>query len=281
MFAWQVRDRILEIDQRPLIMGIVNVTPDSFSDGGTLATVEAAIARGLDMQRQGADILDIGGESTRPGAEPVPVDEELRRVLPVVEGLVHRTTLPLSIDTSKAAVAKSCLEAGAHIVNDVTGLTDPAMVEAVRSARAGAVIMHMQGTPETMQIDPRYDDVVNDIVNFLQTRVQAIEAAGVPRSCLMIDPGLGFGKRFVHNLEILARLREFRRLGLPILLGASRKGFIGKITGRSVAGSLAGTLGVASYAMSQNGVDALRVHDVQEHHDLVAIWQKLREVSAT
>ena len=235
MLAWQIRGRVLPIGTRALVMGIVNVTPDSFSDGGKYLAKDLAVAHGLELEGQGADILDVGGESTRPGAVPVALDEELRRVLPVVETLARRSNIPLSIDTSKPAVARACLEAGAHIVNDVTGLSDPQMTAVVREFGAGAILMHMQGTPATMQIAPHYDDVVNDILKFFDQRIAEATAQGLERSQLVIDPGLGFGKTFQHNLTILARLGEFRKLGLPICLGASRKGFIGKIAACGLA----------------------------------------------
>lgn len=277
MFRWRIRDRDVELGGRALVMGIVNVTPDSFSDGGQYTDPNRAVAHALELESQGADILDIGGESTRPGAEPVPADEELGRVLPVVTALAKQSRAILSIDTYKARVAQACLAAGAHVINDVRGLAEPDMVEAVRAAGAGAIVMHMQGTPQTMQLDPTYADVVADIKAMLAQRVNAIEAAGVSRQCLMIDPGIGFGKKRGHNLEILARLGEFRELELPLCLGVSRKSFLGKITGQKVDRRIAASLAAAAFALAQNGVDVLRVHEVQEHRDLVLTWQLLRE----
>jgi dihydropteroate synthase len=278
MFSWQIRGRVLPIGTRPLIMGIVNVTPDSFSDGGQFAQADTAIAHGLELVRQGADILDIGGESTRPGAVPVSVDEELGRVLPVVEALATKVDVPLSVDTSKPAVARACLGAGAHIINDVTGLADPEMADVARITGAGAILMHMQGTPATMQFDPQYDDVVNDIRRFFEQRLADLAAQGIERSTLAIDPGLGFGKRFKHNLEILARLGEFRSLGLPLCLGASRKGFIGKIIGRPVDQVLSGSLAVVSFALAQQAVQIVRVHDVAATRDTVLMWEAMRTI---
>jgi dihydropteroate synthase len=271
-----VRDRRLTIGRIPLVMGIVNVTPDSFSDGGQFTAPEAAIAHGLELVRQGADLLDIGGESTRPGAEPVPLEEELTRVLPVVEGLAARTSVPLSVDTSKAEVARRCLAAGAHVVNDVTALTgDAAMVEVVRSARAGAVLMHMQGTPATMQLAPHYEDVVAEILAYLERRMDELAGRGVAREHVVLDPGIGFGKTREHNLEILARLDAFQRLGRPVCLGASRKGFLGRLLQRPVERRLAGSLAAACHAMSRGAVQMLRVHDVEATRDAVTVFSVL------
>ncbi len=296
MSVWQIRGRVLPIGTRALVMGIVNVTPDSFSDGGKYFSADAAVAHGLELEAQGADILDIGGESTRPGAVPLPLDEELRRVLPVVEALAGKTNIPLSIDTYKPAVARACLTAGAHVVNDVTGLSDPAMTAVVCEFGAGAILMHMQGTPATMQIAPHYDDVFGDIVSYFDKRIAEVTALGVERAQLVIDPGLGFGKTFQHNVTLLARLGEFRKLGLPICLGASRKGFIGKITrgdGWPVTGGgqipspatrypppatpLSGSLAVAAFALAQDAAQIVRVHDVAPTRDLVLVWEKLIE----
>ncbi len=258
--GWQCRDRTLSLT-RPLVMGILNVTPDSFSDGGRLADCDAAVAHGLDLVAAGADILDIGGESTRPGATPVPVDEECRRVVPVIRELSRQCDRPLSVDTRKAAVAAAALEAGAVIVNDIQAGGDPEMAATVRRAGAGWVLMHMQGAPATMQQAPHYADVVAEVLSALQGRVAAAMAAGVPAACLAIDPGIGFGKTTAHNLELLAALTRFVALGHPVLVGLSRKRFIGELTGAAVdqrlAGSLAGLLWCA-----QQGVQILRVHDV-------------------
>ena len=280
MLAWQIRGRVLPIGTRALVMGVVNVTPDSFSDGGKYLQSDLAVAYGLMLEGQGADILDVGGESTRPGAVPVPLEEELRRVLPVVKTLAKRSNIPLSIDTSKPAVARACLEAGAHIINDVTGLSDPQMTAAVREFGAGAILMHMQGTPATMQIAPHYDDVVHDILTYLDKRIAEVTAQGLGRSQLVIDPGLGFGKTFEHNLTILARLGEFRKLKLPICLGASRKGFIGKIVNRptvsqGAAHEVSGSLAMVSFALAQEAAQIVRVHDVAATRDTVLVWEKL------
>ena len=275
---WRLRDQVLSIEQRCLVMGIVNVTPDSFSDGGRFLQTEAAVDHALQLVAQGADILDLGGESTRPGSLPVPLDEELNRVLPVVEALVKRTRVPLSIDTSKAAVADKCLTAGAQIINDVTGLAgDPEMVEVVHRHQAGVVVMHMQGTPATMQNNPAYADAVTDIFTFLQLRVESLVSKGIAFEAIAIDPGIGFGKTFEHNVQLLARLGEFQKIGRPVCLGVSRKGFLGQITGKPRSERLAGNLTAACYALAHGAVQILRVHDVAETRDAVVTWQRLKQ----
>jgi dihydropteroate synthase len=271
--AWRVRDRELPLGPRPLVLGVVNVTPDSFSDGGRFAAAESAVAHALALAAEGADLLDIGGESTRPGAEPVPAEEELARVLPVVEALAGRAGVPLSVDTSKAAVARECLRRGAHVINDVTSLAgDPEMAEVVRSSGAGAVLMHMQGTPATMQRAPHYDDVAEDVARFFESRLRDLAAAGLERERLVLDPGIGFGKTLEHNLELLARLGELRRFGLPVCLGVSRKGFLGKVLGgRPVGERLAGSLAVACYAAVRGTVQIIRAHDVRATRDALEV----------
>lgn len=275
---WHLRDRIVTFGQRTLVMGIVNVTPDSFSDGGRYASTAAAIAHGLDLVTLGADILDIGGESTRPGAAPVAPAEELGRVVPVVTELARQTNVLLSIDTSKAAVAQACLQAGAHIVNDVTALTgDAAMVEVVRSAGAGVILMHMQGTPATMQIAPYYEDVVAEIAQYLLQRLQDVSARGLALDKIALDPGVGFGKTHQHNLTLVARLSEFKRLGRPICLGASRKGFIGKITGKPLDQRDAGSVAVVCHALAHGAAQIVRVHDVAATRDAVLMFEALSQ----
>jgi dihydropteroate synthase len=262
-------------------MGIVNVTPDSFSDGGMHATAEAAVAHGLALVEKGADLLDVGGESTRPGATPVPQEEELRRVLPVVESLAARAGVPVSVDTYKAEVARQCLERGASVVNDVTALAgDPAMTDVVRSFTAGLVLMHMQGTPATMQDNPSYDDVVGDISRFLEQRLRAAGAAGIAAEQTVLDPGLGFGKTARHNLELLARLGEFQRLGRPVCLGVSRKGFLGRLLVRPVERRLAGSLAAVCAAVSRKAAQIVRVHDVAETRDAVTVLAAIDEFRA-
>jgi dihydropteroate synthase len=245
------------------VMGIVNVTPDSFSDGGLFLDAEAAIAHGRELAGEGADILDVGGESTRPGAEAVTAEAELERVLPVVEALAgDRDGPPVSIDTSKASVAAAALDAGARIVNDVTALRgDPELAAVCAERDCELVLMHMQGSPRTMQDDPRYDDVVDDVRAFLAERVAAATAAGVSEERIWVDPGIGFGKTVEHNLELLRRLGELRELGRPIVVGTSRKRFIGSLTGREVDQRLGGTVASNVLALVA-GADVFRVHDV-------------------
>jgi dihydropteroate synthase len=271
-YEWRLLDRVLRLGPRPLVMGILNVTPDSFSDGGHFADTDTAVERGLALIAEGADILDIGGESSRPGAQGIPEEEELRRVLPVVRALAAQTTVPISVDTTKAAVARSCLSAGAKIINDITALAgDADMPQVVGETRAGVIAMHMQGTPPTMQLAPHYADVVGDIMQFLEARLQHLEDQGIAREQVVLDPGIGFGKTATHNLELLARLEEFQRLGRPICLGVSRKGFLGRTLNRPVTERLAGSLAAIVYAMSRNAVQVLRVHDVAATRDAVIV----------
>jgi dihydropteroate synthase len=243
-------------------MGILNVTPDSFSDGGQFADHAAAIAQAKQMLIDGADIIDIGGESTRPGAGPVDADEELRRVLPVIRALATETDAIISIDTSKATVARAALEAGAQIVNDVSAMSaDPAMAATVAEFGAGVVLMHMQGTPREMQDNPQYDNVVSEICNYLQDRVSLAVAAGIAAEQIAIDPGIGFGKSTEHNLQILANLQQLTKIGQPLLVGLSRKRFIGILTESTVENRLSGSLAGLTCAVL-NGAGIMRVHDV-------------------
>jgi dihydropteroate synthase len=258
-------------------MGIVNVTPDSFSDGGLFDSPDAAVSHGLALVEQGADLLDIGGESSRPGAQPVTVAEELRRVVPVVQQLVARSTVPVSVDTSKAEVARTCLQAGAQIVNDITALAgDPAMPQVVREARAGVILMHMQGTPATMQDNPQYEDVLVAIAQFFEKRLQVLLEMGIGSEQIVLDPGIGFGKTVTHNLEILARCGELGRLKRPVCLGVSRKGFLGKVLNRPVERRVAGSVAALCYAMSRGAVQIIRVHDVEEARDAVNLFEAIR-----
>ena len=260
MFRW----RELNPDGRVLIMGILNVTPDSFSDGGRFLSPDAAVERALAMEKEGADIIDVGGESSRPGADPVPVEEELRRVLPVLERLRGKLRIPISIDTTKAEVAEAALRAGASIVNDISALRfDPAMAPLVAKFGAGLVLMHMLGTPKTMQQAPHYEDVVTEVRDFLAERAQYAQSQGIPREAIAVDPGIGFGKTVEHNLELLRRLPELVELGFPVLVGPSRKSFIGAILGLGVEERLEGTLAACAVAVVR-GADILRVHDVKE-----------------
>jgi dihydropteroate synthase len=276
MNAWRLRNRVVPLESRCLVMGIVNVTPDSFSDGGRLEDTDAAIAHGIELVRQGADLLDIGGESTRPGSQPVALDEELKRVVPVVTALAQQTTAAISVDTSKADVAAACLQAGAHVINDVTGLTgDPHMADVARELGAGVIVMHMQGTPATMQFAPQYDDVITDLSRFFVERLQSLAAAGIPLEAIALDPGIGFGKTREHNITLLARLADFQKLGRPICLGVSRKGFLGKLLERPLDQRLAGSLAAVAFALAKGAVQILRVHDVAETCDLVRVWEVL------
>jgi len=280
MHEWHLRDRVLTIGCRPLVMGIVNVTPDSFSDGGRYLDHAAAIAHGLKLSADGADILDIGGESTRPGADVVSPDEELRRVVPVVEALVKQSATPISVDTSKAEVARRCLEAGALIVNDVTALAgDPAMLATAREHQAGVVLMHMRGTPRNMQQSPHYDDVMADITRFFMERSAAVTRQGIDAARIALDPGIGFGKTGPHNMEILARLSEFQRLGRPVCLGVSRKAFIGKILERPPGERLPGSLAAVLFAQANKAVQIVRAHDVRETRDAVSLFAAIQERS--
>jgi dihydropteroate synthase len=267
------------MDRRPLVMGIVNVTPDSFSDGGRFNSCAAAVAHGLRLVEQGADLLDVGGESTRPGAQPVPLEEELRRVLPVIQELRARTVVPLSVDTSKAAVARACLQAGGHVVNDVTALRgDPDMAAVVRESGAGLILMHMQGTPATMQQAPHYDDVTAEVAGFLQERLQAAAILGIATARVVLDPGIGFGKTDAHNLQLMARLAELQALGRPVCLGVSRKGFFGRLLqGRPSGGRLAASLAAACHAVTRRAAQVVRVHDVEETRDAVTVLAALAE----
>lgn len=280
-YVWKLPRRIFTLSARPLIMGIVNVTTDSFSDGGLYASPDQAVAHGLRLIDEGADILDIGGESTRPGADVIPAEQELRRVEPVVKELAANGSVPISVDTSKASVAKACLQLGAEIINDVTAFTaDEAMTETVRQYEAAAILMHMQGTPRTMQQQPKYDNVVEEIRSYLQQRMDAVTAAGVPRERLAIDPGIGFGKTLEHNVEILRHLDSFQTLERPLCLGVSRKSLIDKMLKRPVHQRLAGSLTVLCHAMSKHAVQIIRVHDVAETRDAVTAWQALSEPPA-
>jgi len=259
--------------ERTYLVGVVNVTPDSFSDGGLHATPDAAVARGLELAQAGADVLDIGGESTRPGASAISSDEELARVLPVIERLRARVDVPLSIDTSKSAVARAALAAGATLVNDVTAFgQDPELAPVTAAAGAAACLMHMRGTPRTMQADPRYDDVVAEVLEHLGHAIGLAAAAGIPRARVLVDPGIGFGKTAAHNLFLLRHLRELRLLGCPVLVGTSRKSFVGALTGQKAPERrLFGTLGSVAAVAASGGADLVRVHDVGEARDALAV----------
>lgn len=269
--ALDCNGRRLVLD-RARVMGIVNVTPDSFSDGGAHFDVDAAVAHGLRLVEEGADLLDVGGESTRPGAAEVAADEEIRRVVPVIERLVRQTAVPVSIDTSKPEVMRAAVAAGAGMINDVHALRRAGALDAAASLGVPVVLMHMLGEPRSMQDDPRYDDVVADVHRFLAERIFACEMAGIDKKRIVVDPGFGFGKTQAHNLQLLARLDRFGDLGVPVLAGLSRKRTIGEVTGRDVpqdrvAGSIA-----AHLIAVQRGARIVRVHDVAPTVDALKVW---------
>lgn len=270
---WQLRTRQLAFGFRPSLMGILNVTPDSFSDGGDFFDPSAAVDHGLRLVDEGADLLDLGGESTRPYSKPVDAKEELRRVLPVLNSLVRQTDVPISIDTSKSAVARAAIDAGVEIVNDVTGLQgDCEMLPLALATRVGVCVMHMQGTPQTMQDDPAYDDIVEDIHRFLLQRRDALEAAGLRHDRICLDPGIGFGKTHQHNLTLLANCHRFHTTDCPLLVGHSRKGFIGKVLDDKNADRGHGTIGV-TLALAAQGVQVIRVHDVRGNREALALFE--------
>ena len=261
---WQLKTKTLSFESSPLIMGIVNVTPDSFSDGGKFSDTQKAIEHALQLVEDGADILDIGGESTRPYSDTVAAAEELDRVVPVIEGVIKRTDVPVSIDTSKSQVAQAAVAAGAEIINDVTGLEgDPEMIRVAVECNVGICAMHMQGTPQTMQDDPTYDDVVEEIFAYLIGRREWLLQQGVARERICLDPGIGFGKTHEHNLQLVAMAKRFLETDCPILIGHSRKGFIKKVTGDESPRRVAGTLAVSLH-LARAGIQVIRVHDVLE-----------------
>lgn len=281
---WRLRSRTLPFGQLPLLMGILNATPDSFSDGGRFLDAKAAVEHALRLVAEGADLLDVGGESTRPGAASVDVQEELRRVVPVVEELCKKTDVPVSIDTSKATVARHAIDAGAEIVNDVTALAgDPDMIPLAVETGCGVCAMHVRGTPRTMQENPVYDDVVAEVHEYLRLRRDALQAAGIEPDRIAVDPGIGFGKTTEHNLQLLSNARRFHTLGCPVLIGHSRKRFLADVTGSHSRGGsssaalaavdrTAGTIGVA-LSLAQQGVQILRVHDVAAVRDALLLFQ--------
>ena len=266
--------------RRPLVMGVLNVTPDSFSDGGLYADADEAVERGIQMAEQGADLLDIGGESTRPGAVAVALDEELRRVIPVVTQLAQAVRIPLSIDTSKAEVARQALEVGAAIVNDVSALQgDPQMASVVSRSRAAVILMHRRGTPRTMQRHPRYRDVVGDVANVLAQAARWAEQTGIERQRILIDPGLGFGKTVRHNLLLLRHLQRFVSMGYPVVIGPSRKSFIGVALQADVSQRLAGTLACVAFAQ-RCGAHIVRVHDVEPTVQVIRMLEAIEGTHA-
>lgn len=271
--------RIVGLDM-PCVMGIVNVTPDSFSDGGVHFDAQAAIAHGLQLAEEGADLLDVGGESTRPGAEEVSVEEELQRVVPVIRGLAGRVSLPISVDTSKPEVMRAAVEAGAGMINDVCGLRRKGALETAAALGVPVVMMHMLGEPRTMQAAPDYADVVGEVHRFLAERIFAAEMAGIARRNIVVDPGFGFGKTAQHNLQLLAGLRRITELGVPVLAGLSRKKTIGEITGREVPRDRVHGSVAAHLIAVQNGAAIVRVHDVAATVDALRVWNAVAAVPA-
>lgn len=271
--------RVLRLD-RAQVMGIVNVTPDSFSDGGAHDSTDAAVAHGLKLVEEGADLLDIGGESTRPGSASVPLEEELRRVLPVIEQLAARTAVPISIDTFKPEVMRAAVAAGAGMINDIHALRQPGALEAAADTGVPVVLMHMQGEPGSMQADPQYDDVVAEVHRFLVQRLFAAEMAGIAKKNLIVDLGFGFGKTLEHNLTLLARSERFIELGVPMLAGLSRKRMLGEITGRDVPAERLAASVAAHVIAVQRGARIVRVHDVAATVDALKLWQAVQAVPA-
>jgi dihydropteroate synthase len=262
--VWRVGDRAFDGSDRTVVMGIVNVTPDSFSDGGRFLSVEDAVGHAVQLAGDGADIVDVGGESTRPGSDPVPAEEEMARVVPVIARLAGEIAgVPISVDTRKAVVASAALDAGATIVNDVSSGSDPDMFRLIGDRDAAVVLMHMKGEPKTMQESPSYDDVVVEVRAFLRERVEAAERAGIGVERIVVDPGIGFGKSLQHNLELMRRLDELGELGRPLLVGPSRKRFIGSILDLPEEQRVEGTIGAVAWAVAR-GAQVVRVHDVRE-----------------
>jgi dihydropteroate synthase len=281
MTALQFNQWLHAPQRRPLVMGILNVTPDSFSDGGQFSDVSAAVAHGQAMAAAGASIIDIGGESTRPGSAPVPPAEQVRRVVPIIRELRDKVPAILSVDTGRAEVAEAALDAGAALVNDVfAGRDDPDLFPLIARRRVPMVLMHMQGRPATMQLNPAYADVTLEVIDFLRTRLAAAMAAGIDASSILIDPGIGFGKCLMHNLELLRRMSELKSVGRPIVVGASRKSFIGKITGEDAASNrIFGTAASIAWAVA-NGANVLRVHDVGPTSQVVRMIEAIQTGAA-
>ncbi|PYJ94504.1 MAG: dihydropteroate synthase [Verrucomicrobia bacterium] len=273
---WKIVERVFDLSRQGLIMGVLNVTPDSFSDGGKFLTTEKAVEHGMQMAAEGADLIDVGGESTRPGAEPVAAEEELHRVIPVIEKLRLKIHIPISIDTSKAQVARAAIETGASIVNDVTGgRGDEEMLPLVAETKSAFIIMHMQGNPRTMQLEPRYADVASEVADFFrQQYARAIECGSDPMA-IAFDPGIGFGKTLEHNLELLAQLEKIRVHDRPLVIGVSRKGFLAKLIGApEMEARLGPTLALTSLLRSR-GADVFRVHDVKENATALRVTEAI------
>jgi len=278
--VWRVGERAFDCSERTLVMGILNVTPDSFSDGGRFLGERAAVDHGVNMAESGADIVDVGGESTRPGSDPVGAEVEIERVVPVIERLArYLPGIPISIDTRKAEVAAAALEAGATIVNDVSGGSDPAMFELASQHGAGIVLMHMRGDPKTMQVEPIYDDVVAEVHEYLRERVEAAEFAGVEPDRIVVDPGIGFGKDLDHNLALIRRIDAFLDLGRPVLVGPSRKRFLGTLLDLPEDQRVEGTAAAVAWMVSR-GAHVVRVHDVQEIVRVVRVVDAISKAGA-
>lgn len=274
--VWRCRDRILKMGSNTLVMGIINVTPDSFSDGGRYDSTAKAVEHALRLVAEGADILDVGGESSRPGAEQVSQEEELRRVVPVIEELGRHISIPISVDTVKAEVARRAVAAGACIINDISGFRgDADLAEVVRSTGAGYVLMHMQGSPQTMYANPVYTDVVAEIGEFFEERLRFAEERGIDRSALALDPGIGFGKNTEHSLKLIRHLADYQRFLRPVCLGVSRKGFIGRVLDRPTVERTIGSVAITCYAMRNRSAQIVRVHDVAAHRDAVKMMAAL------
>lgn len=273
---WQCRDREIDLGS-PLIMGVLNVTPDSFSDGGDFIEPVAAVTRALEMVEEGAAIIDVGGESSRPGSAPVSAQEQIRRTIPVIAELARLSDCLISIDTMSAEVARAALDAGAHIINDISGFErDHQMAWVAAAYRAGAILMHMQGLPLTMQENPVYGSVATEVCSYLRHRARVAMDAGLDSTCIAVDPGIGFGKTQAHNVALLQSISSLRELGYPVLIGASRKSLVGYLTGRAVGDRLAGSLAVAAHAIMQ-GAEILRVHDVKETCDIARVLCRLKQ----
>jgi len=276
LYTLKLRGRLLELGRRTLIMGILNITPDSFSDGGCFADYQKALAQALELISAGADILDVGGESTRPGSAPVPLEVELERVVPIIRAVREKSDIPISVDTNKAEVALRSLEAGADIINDVSSLRfDPGMARAAAESGAPLILMHMLGTPRTMQVNPVYESVISEITAFLEERMKFAVQNGIERSQIVVDPGIGFGKTVTHNLNIIRNLDSFSCMDRPILLGVSRKRFIGSVLGRAEDQRELGTAVANAFGVAA-GAHILRVHDVAFHREAVRMAEAVR-----
>ncbi|MFP4580505.1 MAG: dihydropteroate synthase [Candidatus Sumerlaeia bacterium] len=275
---WKCGQRRFACGMHTLVAGILNATPDSFSDGGRFFDLSAALSHARAMIHEGADMIDIGGESSRPGSEPVTLEEERRRVIPLIEAIRRESDIPLSIDTTKAPIARDAIEAGVDVVNDITGLRgDPEMLDVISGSDCGLVIMHMQGKPKTMQQNPHYDDVVGDVEAFFQERIDFCLSHGIREERIAVDPGIGFGKKLEHNLHLIAHAGRFRRLGVPVYLGISRKSFIGMLSDADVSDRLPGSLAGAAAGILSGG-DIVRVHDVAETRQLASVIDAVKSI---